>query len=96
MMFIVKPIYFNRPKMAAYRLYLVFDTDAHRYERVSSGQNVLVPNYAFKGENTVLNELRDHFKARGFTQSDWRLKAPSFLPYEELSIHLAGAEIVAS
>ena len=95
-MFIVKPIYFKRPQLDAYRLYLVFDTEGFRYERSQTGQNILVPNYAFRGKNTVLNELRDHFRARGFDQNDWRLRAPSFHPYEDLAIYLAGAEIIAS
>jgi len=96
-MFIVKPIYFKRDPEDPYRMYLIFDTENQRYERTSTGQNIMVPNYALnRNGKTVLNELKEHFLAKGIQQGGWRLTAPSFHPYESKDIYIAGAEIVAN
>ena len=95
-MFVVKPMYFKRSWGKPYRLYLVYDTENNRYEAIGKNRRVLVPNYAFEGQDTVLNELKEHFEARGIRQQGWRLHAPEFAPIEQYEMFLAGAEIVAS
>lgn len=93
MSYVVKPVYFVADGETVKRLYLIYDTNTPKHERVNDS-TVLVPSYAIPSGGSVINELTRHFERKGVARPEWRVTPPVMAPVEELGAYMGSAEVL--
>lgn len=83
-MFVAKPIYFETPGGTTKRIFAIYDTNCPMYHN-EGDQRRLVANYTIESSGTVMNQLSNHFHARGIHPSQWRVTPPKTLVMEEMN-----------